>query len=199
MQRIFILGNLRLMCMGRWKPWCNHWNSFTYISTSSTRRAQPMPWLASRDFIWVMPSGIPTYHPACGWSISALGNSSSMGILKQLPSTSGKYITRWQLCVIFARCLPACLHRTSSTIRLDAKQSMEKSVQSMKGMKRPRSPTRKRSQSHKGRMEHLSHLGQMLLYAFSNPDQSVQWMNTLYISESLGITLSPLLSEPSLN
>ena len=59
------------MCMGRRKPCCNHWNSFTHVSTSCERRAWPMPWLAFRDSIQAMPSGAPTFPLEWGWSLSA--------------------------------------------------------------------------------------------------------------------------------
>ena len=76
----------------------------------------------------------------------------------------GKYITRWWSCATFVGCLLACPQQNI----LDhwAQKMQNKVWQRMhgviKGMRRPRSPTRKRSPSHKGKREHLSCWGQVL-------------------------------------
>ena len=46
---------------------------FQPTSTSCTKRAWPMPWLACRDFIWVMSLSSQTFLPLWGQSLSAFG------------------------------------------------------------------------------------------------------------------------------
>ena len=51
-------------------------------------------------------------------------------------------------------------------------------LQNLKGMKRPRSPTRKISPSHKDKRVHLNHLGQML------PRNHAEWNSALCLPYS---------------
>ena len=71
-----------------------------------------------------------------------------MGILKQLPFTSGRYTIGWQSCATYAGHLLACSHRASLTITQGVRQNVTKNVWSMKG---PWKPLRKRSLTDKSK------------------------------------------------
>ena len=127
-----------------------------------------------------------------------------MEIPKQSPSTSGRHNIGWWSCATYAGHLPAWPHRASRLLlRVHGKHNKE--CAEYEGHERPRSPTRKRSSSHKDRRVHLRSSRQMLPrnHAKQNSVLCIPYsflVNPVTIIQSVsGSLLNSFLSKPSLN